>query len=123
MAKPKIIARRLLRANRGTRTKPARSWRVIARDDFNGQINFATLNRFALQQGEWIPKDEHLQVVLGLKKIRAPRHTAAPKMIADMSEGELAAALANRKEMPPVDPRITKCFVKLGWLSPFKETA
>jgi hypothetical protein len=114
-SKAKSIARRLLRQNRGTRSIPARSWRVIARDDYKGQINYATLCRFAISQGEWIPKDERLQVVLGLKRERKATH-AQPKDLFDMATDTLRNALIHREPMPPLDPRIVKQFIKLGWM-------
>src|SRR5574343_1025110 len=43
-----------------------RSWRQIAREDYGNRVNFATLNRFALHGGEWIPKDRKIQEALGL---------------------------------------------------------
>jgi hypothetical protein len=67
------LARRLLRENR----KLGRSWRTIAREDFGDQINFATLNRFALSEGKWIP-NEKIQTVLGLKKPRKERKPLTP---------------------------------------------
>lgn len=72
-SKAKTIARRLLRQNRGTRSIPARSWRVIAREDYGNKIPAGTLCRFAINKGEWIPRDEELQIILGLKKAHAAR--------------------------------------------------
>lgn len=115
-SKAKTIALRLLRKNRGTRKFPARSWRQIAREDYNGQINHATLNRFANSEGEWIPKDEGLQIVLGLKRPRRVK-PQQPQALFDMATSTLRQALIDRKPMPPVDPRIIKQFVRLGWLT------
>jgi hypothetical protein len=70
--KGKSLAGRLLRANHGTRSKPARSWRVIAREDYSGKISHATLNRIAITGGEWLPKDKKILILLGLKKERKP---------------------------------------------------
>lgn len=114
-SKAKTLARRLLKQNRGTRSKPARSWRVIAREDFNNNINHATLCRFAIAEGEWIPKDDHLQIVLGLKRERKP-NTSQPRDLFDMATSTLHKMLINREECPPVDPRILREFKKLGWL-------
>lgn len=113
--KAKSIARRLLRENRGTRSKPARSWRVIARDDFKDQINYATLCRFAISQGEWLPKDERLLILLGLKREHKSAHQQ-PKDLFDMSTDALRKALINREPMPPLDPRIVREFKRLGWM-------
>ena len=110
-SKAKTLARRLLRENR----KNGRSWRVIAREDYGGQINHATLNRIAINKGAWLPKDEGLLITLGLKKPRASKEPKATPLF-DMSTAALLAALKNRKPMPPVDPRIIKQFARLGWL-------
>jgi hypothetical protein len=71
-SKARSLARRLLRANRGTRSYAGRSWRVISREDYDGLINHATLNRIARSDGEWLPKDKKLLILLGLKKERKP---------------------------------------------------
>lgn len=113
--KAKTLARTLLRKNRGTRKFPARSWRVIAREDYKDQIPAGTLNRFALSEGEWYPKDEQTQILLGLKAPRKNNHHM-PKDLWDMSTDALRKALENRETMPPPDPRVMKAFVKLGWL-------
>ncbi len=47
-----------------------RSWRRIAREDYGNQVNFATLNRFAIHEGKWIPKDRKIQKALGLIEAR-----------------------------------------------------
>ena len=112
--KAKSIARRLLRENRGTRSKVGRSWRVIAREDYNNQINNSTLCRFAISQGEWLPKDERLLIVLGLKRER--KASTQAKDLFDMSKDTLRNALINRETMPPLDPRIVRGFKKLGWI-------
>lgn len=121
-SKPKTFARRLLRKNRGTRTKPARSWRVIARDDFANNIPAGTLCRFAKADGEWIPKDDALQIALGLKHSRISK-PHQPKMLSDMTEKTLLYALDHRTPMPRVDPRIIKAFKQLGWLKRVKAGA
>ncbi len=113
--KAKTLARRLLKQNRGTRSFPARSWRVIAREDYGDQIHNATLCRFAISEGEWIPKDEHLQIVLGLKRPRKQTNNQ-PRDLFDMATSTLKIMLENRETMPDPDPRIIKQFVKLGWL-------
>lgn len=119
-SKAKTLARRLLKQNRGTRSIPARSWRVIAREDFNNQINYATLCRFAINDGEWLPKDEHLQVVLGLKRERKSASHKQPRDLFDMATSTLRKMINQRETMPPVDPRIIKQFAKLGWLQKVK---
>jgi hypothetical protein len=65
--KAKRLASALLRENRR-----GRSWRTIARDDYQDRVNFATLNRIATSRGEWLPKDEEILKVLGLVTIRSP---------------------------------------------------
>lgn len=113
-SKAEMLSRRLLRENRGTRSKPSRSWRVIAREDYQNKIPFGTLCRFALSNGAWLPKHEH-QIVLGLKHERKSK-TQQPKDLFDMATSALRQALINREEMPPPDPRVLKQFVKLGWM-------
>jgi len=115
-SKAEKTARRLLRQNRH-----GRSWRVIAREDFNGQINHATLNRFANSMGAWIPKDEGLQIVLGLKHVRKAR-TETYTPINEMATSHLRKALIERKEMPPVHPAILREFKRLGWIKKDKRT-
>jgi hypothetical protein len=94
--KAKTLARRLLRQNRGTRKFPARSWRVIARDDYANKIPAGTLNRFALSEGEWYPKDEGLQIVLGLKK-QQPAAKRDMRPIFDRPADVLLWQLINRE--------------------------
>lgn len=67
MNKAQRLAKRLLREN-----KRGRTWRTIAREDFNDQVNYATLNRITREKGAWIPKDEQLQIILGLRQPCAP---------------------------------------------------
>lgn len=92
LARAKKLARTLLRENR----KNGRKWRAIASEDFNNQINFATLNRFALSKGEWFPKDERLQIILGLRKERQPR--PKQKTVMQMNKNELIEHYAKRVE-------------------------
>ncbi len=113
-SKARTLARRLLRQNRGTASIEARSWRVIARDDYDNQIAPGTLCRFAVSEGEWIPKEDHLQIVLGLKHERKVKHQC--KDLYDMATETLRMALINRQPMPQIDPRIVREFKKLGWI-------
>lgn len=92
LARARKTARSVLRENR----KNGRSWRVIAREDFNGEINHATLNRFAIHKGEWLPKDERLLIVLGLKKERKPR--PKQKTVMQMNKSELLQHFTQRIE-------------------------
>lgn len=92
LARARKTARALLRANR----KNKRSWRVIAREDFNDGINYATLNRFALSKGEWVPKDERLQIILGLRKERKPR--PKQKTVNTMTRDEVIELFEKRVE-------------------------
>jgi len=73
-SKAKKLARTLLREN----LKNHRTWRQIAKEDYNNQINYATLNRFAIHKGTWLPRDEKLLVILGLKKPCVPKPPPAP---------------------------------------------
>ncbi len=118
-SKAKTLARRLLRENRGTRSKAGRSWREIARDDYNGRISHATICRFAISEGEWLPKDKGLLIALGVKSERKPK-PQQPKAIFDMATSTLRAALVNRRPMPPPDPRILREFQRLGWIQKTK---
>lgn len=86
---PSVVKKRalgLLRANRR-----GRSWRVMAREDFRGQINHATLCRFATNKGAWLPKDKRILLVLGL--VLPPRR----KRIFDMTPRELLWCLEHRQ--------------------------
>jgi len=118
-SKAKTLARRLLKQNRGTRSIRARSWRVIAREDYQNKIPAGTLCRFALEDGEWIPKEEH-QIVLGLKRERKPAHQKQARDLFDMATSTLRKMIDQRETMPPVDPRIIRQFQKLGWLQKVK---
>ncbi|MBI5950189.1 MAG: hypothetical protein HY865_00915 [Chloroflexi bacterium] len=101
--KAKTLARTLLRKNRGTRKYPARSWRVIAREDYDNKVNHAVLFRIAHSEGEWYPKDEQLQILLGLKKQRAARTTHAheeTRPIYDRPTHVLLWQFVHREAMP-----------------------
>jgi hypothetical protein len=112
--KAKKLARRLLRANRGTRRNAGRSWRTISREDYGNTIPAGTLCRIALEGGEWLPKDIDMLISLGLKRERKAKEIFTP--IYDMATSALHQALIHRSEMPPVDPRILREFKKLGWI-------
>lgn len=101
-SKAKTIARRLLKQNRGTASIAARPWRVIAREDYQDKIPNGTLSRFALSDGEWLPKEEY-QYLLGLKH---QRETCAHyKDLFDMPSSILLYKLTHREPMPPLDKR------------------
>lgn len=109
-SKAKTLARRLLRENR----KNGRSWRVIAREDFGGRISHATICRFAINNGEWLPKDESLLIMLGVKSPRKPKPQKNVDLF-DLPSAELLRRLVNREEMPPVQPRVFKAFQRAGF--------
>ncbi len=92
LARAKKLARTLLRENR----KNGRAWRTIAKEDFNDEINYATLNRFALSKGEWFPKDKELQIVLGIRKQSKPR--PKQKAMMQMNKSELIQHITKRAE-------------------------
>jgi hypothetical protein len=101
--KAKTLARSLLRRNRGTRSNPGRSWRAIARDDYGDKINNATLCRIALSDGEWIPKDNQTQILLGLKRApraRTPHAQQQYRDLFDMPTGLLLWKLIHRERVP-----------------------
>lgn len=81
-SRAKRLARRLLRENR----KYGRSWRSIAHEDFKDRIHNATLCRFAITKGTWMPKDKDMLIVLGLIKPRAPRRV---KTLKEMTRNEM----------------------------------
>lgn len=116
-SKAKTLARRLLREN-----KHGRSWRTIAREDYNGTVNHATLNRIAINKGEWLPKDSNLLIALGLKRERKAKAEKPFTPIAEMSINVLRKALKERQEMPPVAPAFIKEFQRLGWIKKEKRT-
>jgi len=68
-SRAKKLARKLLRENR----KNGRSWRVIARENYQNKVDQSTLSRIAREKGAWIPKDEQLQIILGLRQPCSPR--------------------------------------------------
>ena len=70
--KAKRLAKSLMKENR------TRSWRQIAKEDYSDQINYATLNRFAIHKGTWLPRDEKILVTLGLKKPCVPKSPPEP---------------------------------------------
>lgn len=119
-SKVKTIARRLLRQNRGTRLIDARSWRVIAREDYENKIPAGTLCRFAVSEGEWIPKDEGLQIVLGLRRPRKVKTQQACDLF-DMPMPALLKAIQNREPMPE-DPRMFNAFKKAGFFKRVRST-
>ena len=114
MGTSKKLARRLLKQNRGTASITARSWRVIARDDYDNKIPAGTLCRFAKADGEWLPKNEYL-FVLGIKHKRKAK-PQQPRDLFDMATHTLRQALIKRETMPPLDARILREFKKLGWI-------
>jgi len=71
--KVKKLARALLRENRR-----GRSWRTIAREDYQGRIDQSTLSRIVRGKGTWLPRDERILVILGLKKPCVPKPVPAP---------------------------------------------
>lgn len=116
-SKAKTLARRLLRENR----KNGRSWRAIAREDFGGRISHAIICRFAINKGEWLPKDESLLIALGVKSPRKPKPQKVD--LFDLPTPELLRRLVNREEMPPVQPRVFKAFQKAGFFKRVRRSA
>jgi hypothetical protein len=113
MANPKILARRLLRQNHGTRKIQARSWRQIAREDYNDEIDHATIHRFATSQGEWQPRDERLQIALGLKRQRKPTNHKSPTPLIDMTVEALRYVFENRQPIEPTySKRVMDAFIR-----------
>lgn len=70
MEKARKLATELRRKNR-----EGRSYRTIAREDYGDRVNFATLNRIAINRGAWLPRDMHILKELGLitDKPKGPR--------------------------------------------------
>lgn len=87
-SKAKKLARKLLRENRR-----GRSYRTIAREDYQGKVDQSTLSRIAREKGEWLPKDAKILKLLNVCK--QPRH----KRIQEMTAAELLWSLTNRTEM------------------------
>lgn len=92
LARAKKTARMLLRENR----KNFRSWRVIAREDFENKVPAGTLCRFAVSKGEWFPKDKELQIILGIRKQSKPR--PKQKTMMQMNKSELIQHITQRAE-------------------------
>src|SRR5689334_9714286 len=95
MSTPKQIARSLLRENR----KNERSWRTIAREDYDNKVNPSTLCRFAISRGKWKPKDKAIQARLGILKKRKVQPKMITKTISKRTENELIESLRNRTPM------------------------
>lgn len=92
----KMTAKTLLRANR----KNDVSYRHISKHGYTEGIvivrpglNHATLNKFALRKGAWIPADTEKQKLLGIYRAKKVK----PKDLIDMSDDEILHALNNRK--------------------------
>jgi hypothetical protein len=71
-SKVKKLARELLKENR-----KGRSWRTIAKQDFDNTVDQSTLSRIARNKGAWVPKDEGILFALGLAVPKAPK----PKVV------------------------------------------
>jgi len=97
----KQTARELLRANR----KYGVSWRTISKNGYTNEgviicpgLNHATINKFAMRKGQWIPSDIEKQKMLGIFIDKQPK----PKSIFEMSSDELLKVLKNRQPMTAV---------------------
>ena len=86
------LAQWLLSENRA-----GRSWRKIAKEDFNNQVHFATLNRIALSGGAWLPKERKTLIVLGLVERR--QRTKIEKAISRMVRQTKKDVLIVHKEV------------------------
>ena len=100
MATVKQTARALLRANR----KDGVSWREISKHGYRNDeinilpgLNHATLNKFAISKGAWLPTDTEKLKKLGLYQEKQPR----PKSIWDLSSAELLHCLTHRTVYQP----------------------
>lgn len=86
------LAKQLLSENRA-----GRSWRKIAKEDYNDQVHFATLNRIALSNGEWLPKDRRTLIILGL--VEHKQRSKIQKAISRMARQTKRAVLLIRKDV------------------------
>ena len=66
-SKAKKLARSLLRENHN-----GRSYRTIAREDYQDKIDQSTLSRIARGKGTWLPKNPEMLNLLGLLTVRSP---------------------------------------------------
>jgi len=87
-----LLAQHLLSENR----IGGRSWREIALKDYHDRVHFVTLNRIALSNGKWLPKDRKTLRALGLVEPK-PR-TEIQKAISRMVRQTNKDVLANRKD-------------------------
>lgn len=110
LARAKKLARTLLRENR----KNGRSWRAIAREDFNNTVNITTLCRFAITKATWMPKDKSILLALGLIKPRAPR--PKQKTIPQMKDRELLEYCQRRINQLNDHIKSRGLKVSLGWI-------
>lgn len=94
--KIKKLARMLLRENRN-----GRSWRTIAREDYQGRIDQSTLSRIARGKGVWTPRDEKILVILGLKKpcVPKPPPVPVPAWVRDMRKRIAGMAKQTRQDV------------------------
>lgn len=109
MSLPQKLARKLLRENR----RNGRSWRRIAREDYQNKVAPGTLNRFAKSKGEWLPKDRNILIAMGIKKPRTTRPII--KDLLDETEEAIIAAFENRYAMPeqtPYNKKMVSAFLK-----------
>jgi hypothetical protein len=78
MNKAQKLARQLKRKAK------TRSWRQIAREDYDGRIHFSVLNKIANTDGKYIPPDKETRYLLGLYKPRP----ITPRTINNNEQGQ-----------------------------------
>lgn len=80
--------------------RAGRSWRRIAREDYNDEIHFSVLNRIALHGGEYIPKDRKQLILLGLieKKKLLPGERRVQLKIGRMAKDTESAVIVIRRK-------------------------
>lgn len=72
-----------------------KSWRKIAKKYYGDHVHFATLNRIANSEGQWLPKDRKVLITLGLVERR--RRTEIEKAVSRMARRTKKAVLLVKK--------------------------
>lgn len=109
-SRAKKLARSLLRAKKAT----GLSYRKFAPYVGDGTLHFATINRFMITKGAWLPKDKTILIALGLIKPRAPR--PRQKTISEMKDRELLELFQKRINAMNEILNRRGLKVALGWI-------
>jgi hypothetical protein len=80
-------ARQLAHELNAKHTEAGGSWRKVQKL-YYPSVNFATLNRIAKSEGEWLPRDRKIRAALGLTRQRetTPHERRVGRKIATMAK-------------------------------------